>query len=271
MTTVASVSPLGRHGEIFACPTCRQSLVLDADSIRCEQCDSSYLSPDGNADFAPVGGPKGGFAPLRLQDPLIASRYEACSRPAFFRIMSGNWQDQMTYEGEREYLRSQLAEVRGPILDLACGAGSWTKAIADVVGVEEVIGLDISKPLLERCRVAVPGILAVRGSALSLPFRDSRLAAVVCWNSLQQIPTPERVIAEIGRCLRDGGLFTLLTYREADDPLSRYFQRRHEAGFGVKAFAVDQIRDWLGEAGCRVRNLTGPGSLLILTAERVCG
>jgi SAM-dependent methyltransferase len=269
MSAIGLSSPLGRHGELFACPTCHTALDLGPESVRCAQCGTSYLQPDGTADFAPPDAPTVGFAPLRLRDPLIASRYETCSRPAFFRIMGGNWQGQVTYASEAAYLRSQLSEVQGPILDLACGAGSWTKPTAELAGVEDVIGLDMSKPLLERCRAAVPGIVAVRGSALCLPFQSSSLAAVVCWNSLQQIPSPKTVIAEVGRCLRDGGIFLLLTYRESDQPLSRYFQRRHEAAFGVRAFALEEIRGWLADAGLRVWDLSGPGSFLVVTAERV--
>jgi hypothetical protein len=90
----------------------------------------------------------------------------------------------------------------------------------------------------------------------------------VCWNSLQQIPNPETVIGEIGRCLADGGRFALLTYRAADEPLSRYFQHRHEGAFGVTAFSVEAIGAWLEAAGCEVTSIDGPGSFLMLTAAR---
>jgi SAM-dependent methyltransferase len=271
--SLISTSRLGAHSEAFACPTCHGPLDVVGAEIDCPQCRRSYLGADRHPDFAPASiaphpSAKPRFAPLRLQDPLIASRYETCSRPAFFRIMGGNWQNQLTFADEVAYLQARFSTVDGPVLDLACGAGSWTKAIADVVGAGDVIGLDISRPLLERCRVAVPGIAAVRGSALALPFRDSSLAGVNCWNSLQQLPSPPNVIAEVGRCLRAGGLFTLLTYRPATDPLARYFQRRHEAAFGVTAFSEERIRSWLTAAHLRVVELDGPGSFLIVTAER---
>jgi SAM-dependent methyltransferase len=271
MTTASTISPLGIHSEVFACPVCKGKLEETIAGITCDRCETSYLTSEGHADFAsatPVPA-KVAFAPLRLQDPLVASRYESCSRPSFFRIMGGNWEDQLTYAAEATYLSERMKAQGGPVLDLACGAGSWTKAIADAVGVDEVIALDISPPMLARCRTAIPGIVAVRGSALSLPIRTGSLSAVSCWNSLQQLPSPPQVIAEIGRCLRPGGAFTLLTYRTASTPLARYFQHRHEAGFDVTAFREDDIRRWLADASLEVLDIAGPGSFLVLTAQRV--
>jgi ubiquinone/menaquinone biosynthesis C-methylase UbiE len=194
--------------------------------------------------------------------------YETSSRPAFLRLMGTNWDEDLSEADEERYLRERLQAVAGPVLDLACGAGGWTRVIADAVGREQVVGLDLSVPMLETARRALPAVSVVRASALALPFADATLGAVTCWNALQMLPEPARVIAEVGRCLRRGGSFVALTFRRAGDPIYRYFQRRQEQTFNVQAFAEDEITRWLADAGLQVRDLGRPGSFLLITATK---
>jgi SAM-dependent methyltransferase len=183
--------------------------------------------------------------------------------------MGGNWNgEELTDDGERDYLRGGLSSVSGPVADVACGAGKWTKVICDTVGTSQVIGLDISRPLLRQCRATIPGLTAIRGSALALPFLDGTLEALTIWNALQQMPAPGDVIAEASRCLRPGGLMILLTYRSDRGVLSRYFQARHEDAFSVSSYSDDQMRLWLACAGLTPTDISGPANFLMVTARK---
>jgi SAM-dependent methyltransferase len=263
---------LGPYVSVFACPQCRRRLTVTVNSVACGYCGREYLDiGEGYADFLPAGqgAMKAGHAPLRLQDPVIAARYETHSRPSFFQIMGGNWDGRaLTEDGEREYLHGRLASVTGPVADVACGAGRWTRVICDTVGTSRVIGLDISRPLLRQCLAAIPGVVAVRGSALTLPFADGTLGAVVIWNALQQLPSPSEVIAEAGRCLRPGGILVLLTYRPARTSLARYFQARHAQAFSVASFTENQMRSYLARAGLTPADIGGPANFLLATARK---
>ena len=255
---------LGPYLSVFACPQCRGALAVTRNSVACRYCGREYLDVgEGYADFLPPGleAMKAGHAPLRLQDPVIAARYETHSRPSFFQIMGGNWAGRaFTDDGERIYLHTRLRSVTGPVADVACGAGKWTRVICDTVSTSQVIGLDISRPLLRQCLAAIPGVVAVRGSALRLPFADGALGAIVIWNALQQLPRPGEVIAEAGRCLRPGGKLVLLTYRPACSCLARYFQARHEQAFSVASFTENQVRSYLACAGLTPTDVGGPGT-----------
>lgn len=263
---------LGRHADVFGCPLCRTALTADGASVTCGSCGRAYTDSEGCLDFAPppIATVKPGHhAPLRLQDPVIARRYETYSRPTFFQIMGGNWGGELTDDAESACLRSLLDGITGPVADVACGAGKWTKVIcAAAGGTGQVIGVDLSRPLLTRCRAANPGITAVRGSALALPILSGTLNAAVIWNALQQIPSPDQAIAEAGRCLRPGGVLILLTYRPALDPLDRYFQARHAQAFGVSTFPDSQIRSWLAAGGFDDAEISGPANFLIARASR---
>lgn len=262
---------LGPHASVFACPQCHGTLTVTFASVTCGNCGRDYLDPgEGQADFAPAdrGAVKAGHAPLRLQDPVVAVRYETHSRPSFFQIMGGNWAGALTEEDEQDYLRGCLAGVTGPVADVACGAGRWTRVIAAAAGPGAVIATDISRPMLRQCRAAVPGIVTARASATALPFTAGALGAVTIWNALQQLPAPGRVIAEAGRCLRPGGILVLLTYRPARDPLARYFQSRHEQAFGVSSFTPAQACSYLTAAGLVPADVSGPANFLLLTARK---
>lgn len=252
----------------LACPACRRELAPVEDGMTCRPCGTDYPATQGYLDF--VNEPWGvtGLGQIFMADPLHVPLYEASSRPAFLRLMGTNWGDDLSEADEERYLRERLETVDGPVLDLACGAGRWTRVIADAVGPEQVVGLDLSVPMLETVRSALPAVPVVRGSALALPFADATLGAVTCWNALQMLPRPERVIAEVGRCLRPGGSFVVLTFRRAADPIYRHFQRRQEETFNVTAFAEEEITRWLTDAGLDVRHLGGPGTFLLITATK---
>jgi SAM-dependent methyltransferase len=252
----------------LACPACRGALSPVDEGLTCRPCGAVYRAANGHLDFVAEPWSVTGLGQIFMADPLHVPLYEASSRPAFLRLMGSNWGGHLSEADEEGYLRERLEGVDGPVLDLACGAGRWTRVIADAVGADQVIGLDLSLPMLAAVREALPAVRVVRGSALALPFGDATLGAVTCWNALQMLPEPERVIAEAGRCLRPGGSFVVLTFRRAADPIYRYFQRRQEETFNVSAFAEEEILRWLAQGGLEVRHLGGPGTFLLITATK---
>ena len=255
------------HGH-FACPSCRGPLSGAADGLRCQSCGHEYSSATGYVDFAPEIRMKPGLGPFYLQDPLHVTRYEKATRAAFLEIMGRNWDHELTAEDEDEYLRRSLAPAEGLVLDLACGAGRWTRELMRIFGDDRVVGLDLSVAMIDLIRTELPTLCVVRGTALQLPFGDGSLGAVNCSNALQLLPDPRAVLQEIGRCLRPGGLFTAFTFRRSDRPTYRYFQRRHEQTFNVRAFHTTELVTWLTSAGLELVDLQSPAGMLLFTARR---
>src|SRR5438105_4607898 len=63
--------------------------------------------------------------------------------------------------------------VGGAALDVACGSGKLTQALARRSGpAGRVLGLDFSREMLRRARLDHPRLPFVRGDALVLPFPD---------------------------------------------------------------------------------------------------
>jgi SAM-dependent methyltransferase len=257
-----------QYRDVFACPACGGGIAPGDGEMSCVRCHRVYTAGDGYLDFAPDVRMKPGLGPFFLQDPLGVTRYEEQTRVAFLNIMGANWDGALTPPDEDEYLRTHLAAVDGPVLDLGCGAGRWTRTVIDRVGEARVIGLDLSIAMIDLIRAELPGLFVVRANALQLPFSAGSLGAVNCSNALQLFPEPRSVIQEVGRCLRPGGVFTAFTFRQADRPAYRYFQLQHEKTFNVRSFRVDELVTWLTSAGLELVDLRTPAGALLFTARR---
>ncbi|QUQ67567.1 methyltransferase domain-containing protein [Kutzneria sp. CA-103260] len=255
--------------DILACPDCLGTLAATADGVECTSCGHPYPDAGGYLDLGPAArGPNGGLGMFMLQDPLHVPRYERHTRISFLQIMGDNWENALTPEAEDDYLRAHLSLADVPLLDLACGAGRWTRTLVDHLGLDRVVGLDLSVPMIETIRAGVPGVRVVRGTALRLPFATGSLGGVNCSNALQLLPEPRNVLREVGRCLRPGGVFTAFTYRRSDRPTYRHFQRQQEETFGVRSFTTTELVSWLTAAGLDLVDLRSPAGMLLLTARR---
>jgi len=249
------------HQAVLRCPVCRGPLAFGPQTAVCDDCGAAHPVADGIVDLSAGVGDN-----TESGKRNVPPRYEAALRPAFLRLMGDNWGGAVTVADEDRYLQERVRPVDGPVLDLAAGAGRWTGTLARALGPERVIALDLSSSMLGRLHQAIPEVLAVRGSALALPFADETLGAVNCWNALQAIPDPAMAIREVGRCLRPGGTFTLFTFRPTADPVVQYFQNRVHPGVSVPD--TEAVRAWLAAAEMTVLEQSTPANFLFLTAVR---
>ncbi|MGX7827300.1 methyltransferase domain-containing protein [Actinokineospora sp. 24-640] len=268
-----------RHAALLRCPACHGGLELTDDGARCPACATAHTAANGILNLmpgaaAPATEAKDDTAALLEKlaaMPSMGLYYETVLRPAFLRAMGSNWGGQVAPTDEDDYIAEHVFPVDGPVLDLAAGAGRWTSVLDKVVGSERLIALDVSLPMLAVLRSALPDVPALQASAMDLPFADGTLGAVLCWNALQAMPDARAAIAEVGRCLRPGGTFTLLTFRWGDDALYSHFQKSHRfpnSEDGMDMFDPADIEAWLAEAGLTVKHRWSPGTFVFLTAER---
>jgi len=140
----------------------------------------------------------------------------------------------MTYEAfsaEPEYVEANRAFVHsldlagaGPLLDLACGTALMSKLALERRRGLDVVALDLAREQLELARERfhseglffangartagrAPAILLVEGSADVLPFPDAAMGGVIMGHAIHNLPDPDRLLVEIRRVLRPGGLF----------------------------------------------------------------
>ena len=254
------------HERAFACPRCRGSLLLDAAGARCDACPRIYPVRHGFVDFAPDVTTPSSYGQAIMESPMHVSIYETTIRPHFVGLMAKLWTASFGERDEHEYIRTFLQPVDGPVVDLACGTGRWTKTVAETVGRERTIGMDISVAMLRYAQHACAELQFVRGTGQSLPFHNASLGGMNCWAALQLMPEPKTTLREIGRCLRPGGSFTCFTFRKSPDPVYRYFQETHAPGLPV--FEDADIRRWTNDAGMEITDISGPDLALLFTARR---
>lgn len=264
-----------RHSDILRCADCAGELLFDDTDVRCLKCGLVHPIRSGVLDLLPANESMLGGADHAMATAATMKRvgyyYENVARPGFLRLVGSNWDGLITPTIEDGYLASRLEATDGTVLDIGAGAGRWTTVIEQAVGSERLIALDPNPVMLAWLRKRSPKVPCLQASGLSLPFTDGSLGAVNFWNALQAVPDPKAALAEIGRCLRPGGVLTLMTYQLSADPIYRYFQTTstwpgHPNGLDL--YSQETITGWLADAGLTVRELDSPGTMLLLTADR---
>ncbi len=79
-------------------------------------------------------------------------------------------------------------------------------ALADVLGAENVAGVDTSEPFVEATRARVPEARIVVGPAESLPFADGEFDATLSQLVVNFLSDPEQGLREMSRVTRPGGV-----------------------------------------------------------------
>lgn len=209
---------------LIKCPACN-TVALEARGreIVCRQCSSHYSEKDGYLDLlagSSSGEPTPPTAEQRLMESeLVARLYERFWRPAFVRVMAGGGAAVSTggFAGEFFIHKNALAmeERDGPWLDLSSGPGLFTRAMAAAAPGANVVGLDVSRAMLDvaarRCR-GYSNILLVRADAHDLPFGSDCFGGVNNAGALHAYDDPEAVFSEVFRVMRPGGIYVGSTF-----------------------------------------------------------
>jgi ubiquinone/menaquinone biosynthesis C-methylase UbiE len=145
-------------------------------------------------------------------------------------------------------------------LDLACGPGTFTRALA--ARMRFVVGLDLTPPLLARAIKSVGEASAAAGTVSAfacgdgtrMPFAAGSFDLAICGYSIHHMLHPARVIAELARVVRVGGRVALadMVARDGSDrDLHTRIEKARDASHTLALFA-GEFRTYLENAGMRV-------------------
>jgi SAM-dependent methyltransferase len=104
------------------------------------------------------------------------------------------------------------------VLDLGCSAGGTTTALARHMPGAEVVGVDVSAPMLRYAHLRAIGQDSAvdfrQMSAEQLDFPDNHFDAVLAMLLFHEVPVPsgKRILDEIYRVLRPGGVITVVDF-----------------------------------------------------------
>jgi SAM-dependent methyltransferase len=132
------------------------------------------------------------------------------------RIPDDPWQHNRLYH---RLLWRELPARIGPVLEIGCGSGELTAALA--TRAEHVLGLDLSPEMLaaarERCR-DLANVDLVQADALAHPLPRDHFDLVVSIATLHHLPLPP-MLARARDALRPGGLLWVLDLTRDETPL----------------------------------------------------
>ena len=169
-----------------------------------------------------------------VPEPRVESMFDSIA-PVYDRMntimtagLDGRWR--------RAAVRAAQLSAGGSALDVACGTGKLTAALAGAVGpTGRVVGVDISTAMLEEAR-RVYGSMArvefVCGNALALPFGDDEFDAATIGFGMRNLSSYEDGFREMARVVRPGGRVVCL---ELTTPRPKWAGRVYSAVFGRMA------------------------------------
>ena len=91
-------------------------------------------------------------------------------------------------------------------LDVGCGPGALTAALAERLGPAQVAAVEPSAPFADACRARVPGVEDLVAAAESLPFADGSFDAALSQLVVNFMHDAEAGVRELARVARPGGV-----------------------------------------------------------------
>ncbi len=104
-------------------------------------------------------------------------------------------------------------------LDVGCGPGALTIALADIVGPRQVCAVDPSEAYVEACRQRVPGADVRVATAEALPFADDAFDVVLAQLVMNLLPDADAGLREMMRTTRPGGTVAASVWADDGMPL----------------------------------------------------
>lgn len=92
------------------------------------------------------------------------------------------------------------------ILDVGCAGGYMTNEIAKMFPCGQVTGVDAYTKAISYATKRFPHIYFIKTDAHTLPFKNNYFDLVVCYETIEHVKNPEKVLAQIYRVLQKGGV-----------------------------------------------------------------
>jgi ubiquinone/menaquinone biosynthesis C-methylase UbiE len=149
------------------------------------------------------------------------------------------------------------------ILDVACGTGRLVRHLQRVLPKAQVFGVDLSPHYIQRAQATcsdLPGVSLLVGNAEDLPLASATFEAVTCGFLFHELPgdARRRVLREIHRVLKPGGLFVFQDSPQVDDRNAEelrfyidWFPRAYHEPY-YKGYLKDPVEKLCQEAGFEV-------------------
>ncbi len=125
-------------------------------------------------------------------------------------------------------------------LDVGCGPGALTQALAARLGTHAVNSCDPSPPFVAECAARNPGVEVRQGRAEELPYESGTFDAVLAQLVLHFVSEPKTAIAEMTRVAKPGGVLaaSVWDFRRGMEMLRAFW----DAAITLDPLAPDELR-----------------------------
>lgn len=256
MNQMHSEQNLERALGLLECPRCHDgSLAVAADgaagviALRCGGCDRFFPHRAGILDMLGGGGQRLTPAQKALQAATLARAYAWTRDPMTFFVAG------YTFRREVQQMEEALELRAGDtVLDVACGHGNFTAAIARRAAPGLVLGLDISRPMLEQAarrmhREGLDNVLFIRGDVHNLPFRSGTIAKVNCSGGFCQFPDLDGAIDNIHRVLSPGGRLSGSCFARSRGNIDQRVQELVQSSIDMRFIDLVSLGQKMSDAG----------------------
>ena len=142
-------------------------------------------------------------------------------------------------------LGADFAIGRGTVIDLGAGTGLLTRILVPLAG--RVIPVEPDAEMRAQLTAAVPGVVAVAGTAESIPSPDASVDSILTAQAYHWFD-PDRAHPEIARVVRAGGTFTAI-WNLRDSTVGWVSALEEAAGPAPSGHVRDPVRDVMFDFG----------------------
>ena len=177
----------------------------------------SILDQDPRIQFVPLSRmaetARSDLTPRRPADPLKEAEYQV--QREFAAIMGDE-----RNEPQSRILQEMVPWDRDRLLDLGCGAGYWSRKLADLYPWMHITGVDYGEPFIEKARAHYGGgnVVFQRENFQDLSFPGESFDAVYADNVLEHAYDVTATLSEIHRVLRSGGVLVAAIPSDGRNP-----------------------------------------------------
>lgn len=201
----------------------------------------------------------------RLHEEVPANYYDNAIKRNFFQRF---WHGRRFIEAKK-YLRTIDAKL---ILDVGCNSGTFTKQIHNVFPESKIHGIDISRKAIAYAKRKHKHIIFDVAMAEELPFKNSSFDLITCFEVLEHVDFPEKIVKEMSRVLKKEGDIVIivptenLLFRAVWALWTIFGPGRIWKHTHVQKFSKNNLDTLLKKSGCRIvkRKTFLLGMLLII-------